>query len=144
MKNFTITGVIAVIAVAFTFAACNKYEDGPKLSLRTKKARLSNEWTIDKVYLNDVDQTAAYLQNFGNDYVLEIEKDGKYFIDSAGVEQDNGTWELGEDKDDVRFKSSVTGSQEISYRILRLKEKELWLRYTYANGDVEKVYYKEK
>lgn len=142
MKKFIIAGLIAVAGIAFTFSSCNKYEDGPKISLLTKKARLCGEWVIEQYLYNDVDQTENYKNLLGADFELNIEKDGNYH--SHGNFPDDGTWELGEDKDDVRFKSSSSNSSEVSYRILRLKSKELWLKYTASNGDIEVVHYKAK
>lgn len=123
-------------------SSCGKYEDGPKFSLLTKKARLCGEWVIDQVMFNDVDQTSAFQSFVGTDFVLEIEKDGKYRTE--GQNPDSGTWELGEDKDDIYFLSDAQGATEIAYRILRLKNKELWLRHTDTNGDVTEIHYDAK
>jgi fructoselysine-6-P-deglycase FrlB-like protein len=76
-------------------------------------------------------------------YTLVIEKDGKYTI-TSGSFTDNGTWTLGEDKDDIFFLSSQSGSTEEADRILRLKSKELWLKHTYPNGDIDEIHYKQK
>lgn len=43
MKLFKLTTI--ALAGALTFAAC-KYEEGPRISLRTKRDRVSNEWRI--------------------------------------------------------------------------------------------------
>lgn len=142
MKKFIVAALIAFAGISVTFSSCNKYEDGPKLSLLTKKARLCGEWVVDQYYVNDVDQTSNYVSLVGTNFEWNIKKDGTYT--QSGNFSDNGTWELGEDKDDVRFKSSQANSQEVSYRILRLKSKELWLKYTDSNGTVEKLYLKAK
>lgn len=134
---------ISILALGLILiTSCNKYEDGPKFSLLTKKARLTGEWVIDQVTVNDADQTAAYVSFVGANYVLEIEKDGKYRTE--GNYPDTGTWELGADKDDIRFLSDQAGSTEESFRILRLKNKELWLRQTQSNGDVVEIHYDAK
>lgn len=140
MKKSFLAGLLVLASVAFVMPSCKKYEDGPTVSLLTKKSRLCGEWVIDKYYVNDVDQTSLYMTLVGNNFVWEIEKDGTYKQSGNGT--DNGTWELGEDKDDVRFQSSAANSTEVSYRILRLKSKELWLKYTAPNGDIYKTYLK--
>lgn len=142
MKKFIVAALIALAGISVTFSSCNKYEEGPKFSLLTKKARLCGEWVVDQYYVNDVDQTSNYVSLVGTNFEWNIKKDGTYT--QSGNFADNGTWELGEDKDDVRFKSSQANSQEVSYRILRLKSKELWLKYTNSNGTVEKLYLKAK
>jgi len=43
MKNL----IYSAFAVAILFTAC-KYEEGPGISLRSKRDRLSNEWKVDK------------------------------------------------------------------------------------------------
>lgn len=130
----------AFILGAITFSACNKYEDGPKLSLRTKKARLAGDWLIESYTSKGIDSTASFLAYLGANFKFIIEKDGKYSI--QGNSTDAGTWKLGEDKDDVMFLSNVAGAKEDSYRILRLKNKELWLKHTESNGDIKIIHYK--
>lgn len=51
-------GKLTALALAgtLTFAAC-KYDEGPKMSLRTKRDRVSNEWLVEKFTLNGKDLT---------------------------------------------------------------------------------------
>ncbi len=139
------TKIIQIVTVALLATAvlpsCSKYPDGPKFSLLTKKQRLTGDWTIESVTFNGNDQTALYKTLVGENYVLDIEKDGKYKV--SGNAPDDGTWKLGEDKDDVYFTSSKPGATEQSNKILRLKSKELWLKSTASNGDATIVKYKQ-
>src|SRR5574337_1342464 len=140
MKKFILASVIAILGFTVVFtASCNKYEDGPKFSLLSKKARISGEWVVESVTIHDTDATSMYPSG----YVLEIDKKGTYTTEGLNP-NDSGTWELGEDKDDVRFQSGASGSPEESYRILRLKNKELWLRYTNLDGSYTVIKYKAK
>src|SRR5262245_24156198 len=94
MKHAFVFAIITVV-----IAACSKYEDGPAFSLKSKKSRLCGEWVLEAYLYNDVDQTASMDTILGADYVLEIEKDNTYRTE--GQWQDQGTWELGADGDDV-------------------------------------------
>lgn len=132
----------ALIALTFVLSACSKYEDGPSFSLLTKKKRLQGEWVVESATYNDQDATAQFLAVAGSNYVLEIEKDGEYRTE--GSDPDKGTWELGEDKDDIYFQSDDTNAEEVSYRILRLTNKEFWVRHTETNGDIWEIKYKAK
>ncbi len=123
----------ALLLVLSLNTGCKKYEDGPKISLASKKSRLCGDWKIQNVTLNGTDVTAATQAALGANYVVDIEKDGSYKIQGAFA--DSGTWKLGEDKDDVYFQSSTPGALEVANRILRLKKKELWVRHTEFNGD---------
>lgn len=69
MKNNLLKGMLfIVLAGLITFTGC-KYEDGPGISLRSKRDRFSNEWIV-KSYdrLLDGQKTAENLSNrFGDD-----------------------------------------------------------------------------
>lgn len=133
----------AAAVIVLLLSSCSKFEDGPKFSLRTKKARLTNDWVMDKVFINDVDKTSDYAA-FYNGFVLSIKKDETYTTTSPNGNT-SGTWELGEDKDDIRFQQTTpAGNGEVSYRILRLTNKEFWGRLQLSNGDTQKIYYKQK
>ena len=133
--------ILVIFTLTLTTTSCGKYEDGPSISLRSKKARLTGEWSIESVTFNGTDNTSAYTTLLGSNYILEIEGDGTY--KTKGNSPSDGTWKFGEDKDDVYFKGSASGSTEVANRILRLANKELWLKSTASNGDVTIVKYKQ-
>lgn len=141
MKKF-IRPALVMLTLAALVVSCGKYEEGPAFSLLTKKARLSGEWVVEEAEYNGVNVTSEFVAGVGANFVLEIEKDGEYRTE--GPNPDKGSWELGEDKDDIFFLSDAEGSTEVSYRILRLKNKELWLKHTETNGDIIEVKYKSK
>ena len=129
---------IAVIA-SFTFASCGKYEEGPKISLRSKKARLCGDWTLEKYTYDGVDMTSS----IGGTVMVDIEKDGGYKSTFNGNVTEEGKWELGEDKDDVFMTSNDTGAVKESYRILKLKNKEMVLKHTESTGKVSEFEYNQ-
>lgn len=128
--------VICTLAFISTtlITSCKKYEDGPAFSLRTKKARIQGDWELDSYSINGDDVTADMKLLMGANFTLDIEKDGGY--KSTGTSTDEGKWKFGEDKDDVYFQSNEAGAKEEAYRILRLKNKELWLKQVQSNGDI--------
>jgi hypothetical protein len=128
MKNL-IKATLIVAILTLVLPGCKKFEDGPAFSLRTVKARVTGTWHIDNVSDNGVDATAAY-QAFISSWV--IDKSGSYTINEI-FGNETGTWKLGEDKDDILFTKSGSSTVD-SYRILRCKNKELWLRQVYSNG----------
>jgi len=148
MKKFILCGLIAFSALAVTITSCNKYEDGPKISLLTKKMRVTGDWSLEQ-YLangttssNGTDITSSMQSFLGSTWEWQIEKDGSY--KSTGNVNENGTWALGEDKDDITFTPPSTSSSSPStYRILKLKSKELWLRYTNTNGTYDVIHLKQ-
>jgi hypothetical protein len=136
----TVYKFILLIAAILVFDGCNKYVDGPKFSLRTKKARLTNTWKLDKLTIGGTDVTADFLAAAG-DYKMTIHKDGTYKVD--GNFPDDGKWELGEDKDDAFMTSNAPNTYAaVVFRILKLKSKEMTWRHTESNGTYTIYYFK--
>ena len=94
------------LVVVFLLGACNKYSEGPAFSLLTRKARISNDWTLqsytkDGTELFDVN---AEEQN------LSIERDGSYsrttitnVLGQLQATSANGTWTFENSQADVNF-----------------------------------------
>jgi hypothetical protein len=55
MKKVTIGKLVIVLGLLVIGFGCKKYEDGPGLSLRTKKARATAEWIVKTWTSNGVD-----------------------------------------------------------------------------------------
>ena len=130
--------VLFSLMVVFILSACNKYSEGPAFSLLTRKARISNDWTLqsytkDGTELFDVN---AEEQN------LSIEKDGSYsgtiITTELGQLQStstNGTWTFENSQSDVNFlpAESLLG---VTYEIILLKNKTMKIRQTDFNNVV--------
>lgn len=127
MKNYiTLFGMAAVM---LSTASCSKYEEGPAISLRSKKARVANTWKIESAYRNGNDVTADYDQ-----YQLQMTTNGDaklvalYTSGNFTVEYEtDGTWKFSDDKETLVLDFN-NDDADTRYQILRLKEKELWLR----------------
>lgn len=128
---------LAAIVLIVSVNSCKKYEDGPLLSLRSKTARIVNEWVIDKVMTNGVDVTA----NYPDDYLLTINDDLTYTMLGNAVTQE-GTWAFDEKKESIIFTLTSSG-MEYLYTIKRLKNKELTLVQD-INSEVYTYYYVQK
>lgn len=152
MKLFTRLSILT-LSIALLFS-CKKYEEGPGISFRSKKERIANTWIIEKyVHSNGTEHTST------NEHFLELKKDGGVNLDDlySGF---NDEWSFESNKDrlkiSVHFDNEVynfirlnNGSDQIgvvyfaeenSYKILRLKETELWLE----DPDGGKLYLREK
>lgn len=111
---------------AFGMAACNKYEEGPVVSLRSKKARLANTWQVDEVY-DDEGEKVEMDSTSNNDATQTFEKDGGYKMEVPNFGELTGEWEFDDDKEKVIITMEFFGqTDESEYTILRLKNDELW------------------
>ena len=117
------------VLTMFAFASCNKYEDGPAISLRSKKERIANTWQIEVAYNNGEDVTDQY-----DEYTLKFTKGGDaelaalYSFGAFSYEYDtDGTWSFGNNAEELDL-DYEDDDADASFQILRLAEDELWLR----------------
>lgn len=117
--------ILIVGASAALISGCKKYDDGPCLSIHTKKARIVNVWRFDKV----VGSSGATITSLYDDMTIEFKKDGQY-IETQQNTTATGSWELIDDKEKIKVtydNSSTPG--ELTIR--RLTNKEFW----FENGN---------
>ena len=115
MRNlFLKITLMAIVAVSFT--SCSKYDEGSKFTLLTKKARLVNDWEIQKLTANGTDITNCNIITG-----INIKKDGTITTSGSVLgfpTITNGTWVFDNDKSHV----IVTNGEELeNYEIIRLK-----------------------
>lgn len=120
---------LVILLAVVTFASCSKYEEGPAISLKTKKARITNTWKIEAAYRDGKLVTDEY-----DEYQLQMLDDGDatlaviYASDDFFFEAStDGTWEFNDSKEKLILDFEYDGADN-EYQILRLKSKELWLR----------------
>lgn len=134
MKKITLAiATILLAGTAITVSSCGKYEDGPSVSLLTKKMRLTGDWDA-KSYTDADGNTVA--DNDEDDFVT-FEKDGTYSataVGNSGSITQTGQWAFSSDKEKL-IRGYTFGSTTINeeYTILRLTNKELWLKDSDGN-----------
>ena len=133
LKNLSICLGIALMS---TPISCKKYEDGPLLSLRSKKERVANTWKIFAAYEDGQDVSDNYDQ-----YEIEFDISGDARLEATYTfsnvtysTETDGTWEFNNDKENISIDMEDDSADE-TYQILKLKEDELWLRE--LGGEVE-------
>lgn len=110
----------------FLLAACGKYENGPKFTLLSKKARIVNSWKGKQASYNGV----PYSLNstfYENTYIFK--KNFEYQIlgeaNQIQAAEQNGTWRFDDEKESVIIEiNGLTDTLIIS----RLKNNSLWLK----------------
>lgn len=129
-----------IILLSFAFTSC-KYEEGPFISLRTKKARLVGNWKLGEWYINDIfREKSTYNEQ------LILKDDGTGVFSSMTI-SDNGdtlnltasvNWDFIDSKEKVELNLNFGNNSfknEIEWKILKLKHKELWLTTDEVTGE---------
>lgn len=132
---------MSLAVLAFLFVGCKKYEDGPTISLSSKKSRVVNVWEVEKVMDNGIDVTQAYLAFFPG-FSIEMKKDNTYIITYTGSSNaTTGTWDFDSNKENLI--TTPTGGTAQTAKINRLTGKELWVTET-DGSDITEIHYKAK
>ncbi|MFM7466815.1 MAG: hypothetical protein ACKO2O_02815 [Crocinitomicaceae bacterium] len=121
--------------------SCTKYADGPSFSLLTRKARITNEWILEKQTLNNSDLPIL------GETKLTIEKDGTFSESTVKNElgqlqttHKHGIWSFSDDHGKINMTESLLNSLVVDYEIRELKNKRLKLRKSINNNIYEWVY----
>jgi hypothetical protein len=145
MKKITAFTVAALMIGGIAFTSCKKYEEGPALTILTKKARVAGTWEVEAYLVDGVDKTSDY-RAFITSESLEFTKDGTYNTSTTtvlGTDTDAGTWEFVNDKEDLKTLSNTAGSTPDTMMIVKLKNKEMWVR-SKTGTPVYELHYKAK
>ena len=124
MKKIIALSTILILVVS----ACKKYPDGPTFTLLTKRNRLENSWVIQQVLENGLDKTTDY-KNVYKDYNLIIDKKGPCSASWSTLGfafAESASWAFNGNKTYVIFDPSSNNNGNTSWKILKLKDKELW------------------
>jgi hypothetical protein len=139
------------LVIGLSFSGCKKYEEGPAISLNTKMHRVVNTWVVEQVFETPTngtktDRTGDYKTAYAN-FVWTFTKDEDYAISfnpySMSSYNETGRWEFGGDKINILLFNDNGGNSWIGdlWRILRLKEKELWMKTVNGNGVTIEVHF---
>lgn len=128
--------VLSVLTLIFVFTACTYYEHGPVFTLKSPTARLSGQWELCDVIIND--KTDEVLLENEKHITYTFSENGNLMIENiqnkrAISETFNANWQFNENKtliiidlnDETENDISVINCKEIT--ILRLTEDELWI-----------------
>ena len=122
-----------ILLPAFLFFGCKKYEEGPGFSLRSKKERVSNDWKASAFTENGVDKLAEFNAEYQNGK-FTIAKTGNFIFTfkQFGITDTelSGKWYFNDDKTKLLFNQTLPITDNWSWDILKLKERELWIKDT--------------
>lgn len=124
---------LPLLVVVLFLGSCGKYEDGPAFSLLTKKARLTGEWKVEKVFKNDVEEELDSLSQ-NTSILYESDGTGKITFTQGSVSLAiDFEWQFGDGKETISMRTKKldgTWDDWDETRILRLTNKEFWFEET--------------
>lgn len=137
--------VMLMIATFLFLTSCNKYEEGPSISFRSKTERLCNIWKPVKILVNG---SETILSSDQQKTTIEFQKDGDVFITvyylGIAVAQ-TGQWEFYDNSEKIILTMNTdddTPSRD-TLTILKLMEEELWLKKE-INSDILEYHFEPK
>ena len=110
--------LMAAVIIILSFSSCKKYEDGPRLSLKSKKARLVGEWEVV-----DVENARGFEDG---SIILEFDKDGDFTFSYEFFGYDysfDGDWEWEDNKEVIQVEIDNSNTE---WEIMRLTNSEFW------------------
>lgn len=140
------SGILIILFLLATFA-CNKYEYGPNVSLRTKKGRLTNEWELKQIVLNRTDTVALFnpteiIFDKDDNVRLETTFTNTSIGDSTVVQEGKWTFDNEGLSIVVIYTDSLGQKDAELYDIVKLTNDELWLSQMHLTD--EYLYYFEE
>jgi hypothetical protein len=155
---------ILLTCLLFGGVSCNKYEEGPCISLRSSYKRLIGLYELEYLYINGIDSTSAFKnQNcngtIGFGPISETRVVGElvffsYNADSTSDCSIYGTWGINRKKNSLGIKRYHDPSRHgitpvgpflkyglISWEIIKLGNNKLWLELN-ENGSTTWVHLK--
>lgn len=136
---------ILLFTILIAYASCKKYENGPAFSLMSKKARIANIWKVDTFILNGKDKTTEYRQLVTREKLV-IFQSGEFEYSEVSnwlwaTPLYTGKWSFINDKEELEMIPYNTGIKSRTCKILRLKNKSLWLEERISDDSLVEYHY---
>ncbi len=126
LKSNPSIATIASAVILFNFSSCG-YEEGPKISLKSKNARLIGEWDVTQLAGQNLNNEIKVDMEFEKDGDLELNVEYTYTYYGQTYSYSytyNGTWEWEDGKETLELE---WGGDTYEYEVKRLTSKELWM-----------------
>lgn len=132
MKKYINICIFCFVAI-IVFQACNKYEEGPVISLRSAEKRIAGDYQVDKYLING---QLIPLEEIGiTEYRVVYNADGtgtSYITINTARQETLFEWELDEKKQSIRERSKGQNEEWSAWSdyktILKLTNEEFWIK----------------
>lgn len=145
LKKLTL-GLLLVLVAITTLISCKKQEDESVANTALKKDQIANTWIEFQVIRNGTVDTSFYPDTYtfyeNEDFVFD-----KWDHDDGLYHKKEGKWSLVSDDKIIRLNYNDSNNYSENWGILRLEEKEMWLKNTIEAGNItwtKEIHLKEK
>lgn len=131
--------VLILFVCSLALSSCKKYDEGPSLSLLSKKQRLTGKWELASFFLNGNEITIT------NKTDININKNGTFstsMLIGTNTFSNNGNWAFSDDHEMLLLTYSAQSTE--SWKIMRLSNKQLFIEMTQSGGSVMRYEYVKK
>ncbi len=132
--KFSAPFLLLLSVVLFSLCSCNKYDEGPAFSLRTRTFRATDNWGVVLAKKNGVDISTSVRMG------VDLKSDGSLvYTDTVATASGDsisnltGLWEFDHDAENLLLVFTDPGGGNVSARIwyiVRLTVGELWVTET--------------
>ena len=147
-KRFTY--LLLLVFVSGILSTCKKYPEGPLISLRSKTERITGGWQVETFLVNGIDSTAEVPKDTFNANATcfftfcpcSDTKREKTITVCTGNE---GIWDFKDSKKDILiidilgssgiFFYPFVSAERTEWKIMRLTNKEMWLKVMISNNE---------
>jgi len=131
--------LISLILVITFSPSCKKYDEGPSLSLLSKKQRLTGKWEVASFFFNGEELQLI------NKEEMTVNKNGTFsrtILIGTNSFNNDGNWAFSEDKKELilTYNSNTTEN----WIIKRLSNKQLFIEITQTTGTLIRYEYVKK
>ena len=145
------TQIFILLLIVVTLAACNKYDEGPMISLRKVETRVAQDFELVEFTKNGVDMTQELTDSLGSLWTfLDLRiygTENNLKIYHINTNTYAGSYDVSKNKKDISI--VIDGGASIPYNgmipfekhttyiweIERLTKGEMWLSCTYNDAD---------
>ncbi|MDD3741165.1 MAG: hypothetical protein PHH30_07980 [Bacteroidales bacterium] len=127
--------IIILITCLIVMNSCNKYEEGPFISLRSVEKRIAGDYTLDKYLING--QIISLADQGISEYRVVYNSDGtgtSFITVNSSTLETEFEWELDEKKENIRERSKGINEEWSAWSnyktILKLTDSEFWFADT--------------
>jgi len=134
MKNkIQLPALLLLAAIAIIgIQGCQKYPDGPMISLKSRTERVSNSWKVDNYKVNGDDFTSLV-----SGYTEIYTTDGNYSY-KFGIISGTGKWAFQNSDEEIRI-TGTDNQSSVTLFIQKLEEKQFW--YYIMDGTDKKEFH---